>query len=71
MPDQRWIDKAERVLPCWCDDFGHDNATEHHGYCPASCRLAVAQLAQEAFEAGQQSANQVGYQQNVGPVTRL
>lgn len=50
MPDQRWIDEAERRLPCkhdcpYADDY-------HIVFCPAFYRPAVAQALQEAYEAG-------------------
>lgn len=53
MPNQRWLDAAERVLPCNCDAVqGFGANYPHADRCQTHRIPAVAQLAQEAFEAG-------------------
>lgn len=70
--DPRFIRQAEELLPCpnvaLCGSYGNFTFPE----C-AVCvlRPAVAQALQDAFEAGQRSANQVCYEQNAGPVTKM
>ena len=51
-PDERWLKKAEELLPCsgLCPKERLPNGITHFMFCPAHYRETFARALQEAFD---------------------